>query len=249
MLTSDELLRYDRQIIIRDFGPEGQEKLSRAKVFIAGAGGLGSPVAFYLAAAGVGHLRIVDNDEVSLGNLNRQILHWEENVGIAKVASAKEKLTRLNKNTKIETLNERITQDNASKLIGDSDLVVDATDNLEVRFLLNQVALKKNIPLLHGAVRGLEGRVTTIIPHKTACLKCMYRGTLPDDEFPVLGATPGVIGCIQAMEAIKCVVGLGELLAGRLVIFDGLKMEFKEFKTKRDPDCAHCGDLEKEGKQ
>ena len=243
MLTTDELERYDRQIMIEGFGEEGQEKLKRAKVFIAGAGGLGSPVSTYLTAAGVGMIRIVDHDRVELSNLNRQILYWEEDVGKIKIDSALDKLSLLNKGVKIEAIKETITETNASQLVADCDLIVDAMDNLPTRYLLNKTALDKGIPFFHGAVHGLEGRAMTIIPGKTACLMCIYRGAVPQGKFPVIGVTPAVIGCIQATEVIKYIVGIGELLTNKLLIYDGLSLKFTELLVKKDPNCEHCSHL------
>jgi len=243
VLTGNELERYDRQIMIRGFGQEGQEKLKRAKVFIAGAGGLGSAVATYLTAAGVGVIRIVDHDRVELSNLNRQVLHWDEDIGKGKTVSATEKLRKLNPEVEIETIEEMITEANISRLVAGFDLIVDAMDNLPTRYLLNKVAVEKNIPFFHGAVYGFEGRAITIIPGKTACLRCVYRGAIREEKFPVIGITPAVIGCIQATEVIKYLVGIGQLLTNRLLIYDGLNMKFTEFRLKRDPNCEHCGKL------
>jgi len=240
MLTTDELERYERQIIIEGFGEEGQEKLKRAKVFVAGAGGLGSPVLIYLIAAGVGTVRIVDHDRVELSNLNRQVLHWDEDIGRRKIDSALEKLKRLNQGVKIEAIEEMITEVNVSQLIAGFDLIVDAMDNLPTRYILNKAALERNIPFFHGAVYGFEGRAMTIIPGQTACLRCLYRGVVPREKFPVIGVAPAVIGCIQATEVIKYIVGIGELLTDRLLIYDGLNLKFTEFKVKKDPNCEHC---------
>ncbi len=243
MLSNDELQRYDRQIMINGFGEAGQEKLKKAKVFLAGAGGLGSPIAIYLAAAGIGSMRIADHDKVELSNLNRQVLHWEENIGRSKVESAAEKLHKFNTGIMIETIGETITEANVSKLVGDSDLIVDAMDNLPTRYLLNKTAVEKGIPFFHGAVYGFEGRAMTVLPGKTACLNCLYHGaSVPKEKFPVIGVTPAVIGCIQATEVIKYIVGLGELLTDRLLTYDALQMKFNEFKISRDPDCEVCGD-------
>jgi molybdopterin/thiamine biosynthesis adenylyltransferase len=241
MLTRDEREKYARQIMLKGFGQKGQEKLKKARVFIAGAGGLGSSSATYLAAAGVGTLRIVDHDRVELSNLNRQVLHWPDNIGQTKVSSAESKLKQLNPQVKIEAIEEKITQANISKLVAGCDLIVDAMDNLPTRYLLNKTAIEKNIPFFHGAVYGFEGRAMTVIPGKTACLRCVYRGAIPEEEFPVIGVTPAVIGCIQATEVIKYLVGMGQLLANRLLVYDGLNMKFTEFKVKKDPDCPHCG--------
>jgi molybdopterin/thiamine biosynthesis adenylyltransferase len=244
MLTEKEKERYDRQILIYGFGEAGQEKLKRARVFIAGIGGLGSPAAIYLAAAGIGTIRIADHDMIELSNLNRQVLHWEENTGERKVDSAAAKLRKLNPEITIETVPETITDANASRLVGDADLIVDAMDNLPTRYLLNKTAIDKGIPFFHGAVYGFEGRAMTVIPGKTACLNCLYHGArVPGEKFPVIGVTPAVIGCIQATEVIKYLTGLGELLTGRLLNYDALTMKFTEFKINRDPNCEHCGKL------
>lgn len=246
MLTKDEKERYDRQIIMRGFGEEGQEKLKQAKVIVAGGGGLGSPSTIYLAAAGVGTIRIVDHDKVELSNLNRQILHWDKDVGRNKVDSAAEKLSQLNQGVKIEAIEETINEANVSKLVAGFDVIVDAMDNLPTRYLLNKAAIENHIPFIHGAVYGLEGRAMTIIPGETACLRCVYRGLIPEEKFPVIGVAPAVIGCIQATEAIKYITGIGRLLTNRLLVYDGLSMRFIELTVKRDPDCEHCGHLEKE---
>ncbi len=250
MLTPCERERYERQIILSGFGEEGQRKLKQAKVFIAGCGGLGSPVAIYLAAAGVGRIRIVDSDKVELSNLNRQILHWESDIGRNKADSAREKLKKLNADIQIETIDERIDEASAPQLVAGFDLIVDAMDNLPTRYLLNKVAVERNIPFFHGAVYGFEGRAMTIIPGKTACLECVYRGRItPKEKFPVIGVTPAVIGCIQSTEVIKYIVGLGELLTNRLLIYDGLNLKFTEFQVTKDPNCEHCSHLPVKSKQ
>ncbi|MCX5880219.1 MAG: HesA/MoeB/ThiF family protein [Deltaproteobacteria bacterium] len=243
MLTGEELDRYSRQIMIPQIGEKGQEKLKRAKVFIAGVGGLGSPVSIYLTAAGVGHLRMVDHDRVDLTNLNRQVVHWSGDVGKRKVESAQEKLNKLNPNVTVETLSVTISEENASELITGFDLIVDAMDNLPTRYLLNKKAIEHGIPFFHGAVNGFEGRAMTVIPGKTACLRCLYRGPVPESKFPVIGVTPAVIGCIQATEVIKYLVGSGALLGNRLLAYDGLNLKFTEFKVQRNPQCEHCAHL------
>jgi len=241
MLTTEERERYDRQIMIRGFGENGQEKLKRAKVIVAGSGGLGSPISIYLAAAGVGTIRIVDHDRVELSNLNRQVLHWDKDIGRNKVDSATEKLSQLNQSVKIEAVEEMINEANISRLVAGFDLIVDAMDNLPTRYLLNKAAIDNNIPFIHGAVYGLEGRAMTIIPGKTACLRCVYRGLILQEKFPVIGVTPAVIGCIQVTEVIKYITGIGKLLTNRLLVYDGLNMTFTELAVKRDPNCEHCG--------
>jgi len=242
MLTTDERNRYDRQIMISGIGEDGQERLKQAKIIIAGSGGLGSPAAIYLAAAGIGTIRIVDHDRVELSNLNRQVLHWDKDIGRSKVDSAAEKLRQLNQAVKIEAMEEVINEANISRLVADSDVIVDAMDNLPTRYLLNKAAIENNTPFVHGAVYGLEGRAMTIIPGKSACLRCVYRGLIPQEKFPVIGVTPAVIGCIQATEVIKCILGIGKLLTNRLLVYDGLKMKFTELAVRRDPNCEHCGD-------
>ncbi|MCX6011026.1 MAG: HesA/MoeB/ThiF family protein [Chloroflexi bacterium] len=243
MFSKEELERYSRQILINGFGEEGQAKLKRAKVFIAGVGGLGSVTATYLAAVGVGVIRIVDHDKVELSNLNRQILHRDEDIGKKKVDSAAKRLKSINPEVKIEAVAEKMTEANISELVTGFDLIVDAMDNLPTRYLLNKIAIDKEIPFFHGAVNGFEGRAMTIIPGKTACLRCVYRGAVVEGSFPVVGVTPGVIGCIQATEVIKYLLGAGQLLGNRLLVYDGLNMKFTQFKVKRDPNCQHCGAL------
>jgi len=243
MLTAEELDRYARQIMIPQVGEKGQEKLKKAKVFIAGAGGLGSPVSIYLTAAGVGCIRLVDHDKVDLTNLNRQVAHWTADVGRKKVESAQEKLNMLNPNVTVETLSVTISEENVSELAAGFDLIVDAMDNLPTRYLLNKTAIEHTVPFFHGAVNGFEGRAMTVIPGKTACLRCLYRGPVPESKFPVIGVAPAVIACIQATEVIKYLVGIGDLLANRLLAYDGLNLKFTEFKVQRNPQCDHCAGL------
>ena len=244
MLTQDERLRYDRQILLPGFGEEGQEKLKRARVFVAGAGGLGCAISTYLAAAGIGTIRLVDNDTVDISNLNRQILHWDKDIGRQKVVSASEKLRQLNEGVDIENIAVEINESNVSELVNDSHVIVDAMDNLQTRYLLNRTAIEKNIPFFHGAVHGFEGRAMTILPGKSACLWCIYRGAVRGGTFPVLGITPAVIGCIQVAEVVKYIVGTGSLLTNRLLIYDGLNMKFTELTLKKNPECEHCGHLQ-----
>ena len=242
MLTPEEKQRYDRQMMIPGIGEAGQEKIKKARVVIAGTGGLGSPIALYLTAAGVGTLRIIDNDKVELSNLNRQILHWDKDIGKAKTASAYDKLSKLNKNVTIETVHMTIDKRNVSQLTEGFNVIVDAMDNMKTRYLLNQAAIKHHVPFVHGAVSGLEGRAMTVIPGKTACIKCVYHGLPPKAKFPVLGTTPAVIGAIEATEVIKYITGIGTLLTDRLLIYDGLNMKFTELKVVRNINCEHCGD-------
>lgn len=241
MLTSDELERYDRQIMIGGFGQKGQENLKNTTVLVAGAGGLGSPVSIYLAAAGIGRLRIVDNDEVDLSNLNRQILHWTKDIGKHKSFSAKEKISEINPHVKIDAIYDEIGENNLLKLVDGCDMIVDAMDNFTTRYLLNRVAIEKRIPFFHGGVYGFEGRAMTIIPGETACLRCVFPNAPPKETFPVIGVAPGLIGCVQVSEVIKYVVGIGELLKNRLLIYDGLSSKFTEVEVKRNEKCVDCG--------
>lgn len=243
-LTAEELERYDRQILIEELGVAAQKKLKRAKVFICGAGGLGSPVAVYLAAAGIGNLTIVDNDRVSLSNLNRQVLHHDSDIGRPKVDSAKEEINRINPHANIHAIHTQVTENNVHHLIAGQDIIVDALDNPETRYIMNKAALEASIPFIHGAVYGFEGRLMTIIPGQSTCLRCLYRGSVePSAKFPVIGVTPAVIGALQATETVKYLAGAGDLLTDRLLVYDGLKLTFNEFKLRKNPMCDHCGHL------
>jgi molybdopterin/thiamine biosynthesis adenylyltransferase len=239
MLSERELERYKRQILL--FGNEGQERLKKAHVFIAGAGGLGSPVAIYLAVAGVGTITIVDMDTVDQSNLNRQILHTDRDIGKKKTVSAIAKLREYNLDITINAIDTTITADNIHELVGRADGIVDAMDNYPIRYLLNRVALDKKVPFFHGGIRGFYGQATTIIPGKTPCLECIFPKAPPKEVFPVVGATPGVIGTIQATEVIKYLTKHGDLLAGRLFIWDGLAAKAEEIAIEKNPSCPACG--------
>jgi molybdopterin/thiamine biosynthesis adenylyltransferase len=241
MLSERERERYKRQMML--FGDEGQERLKKAHIFIAGAGGLGSPVSLYLAVAGVGTITIVDMDTVDQSNLNRQILHFDCDIGRKKVVSAEEKLSAINPDIRVNAIDTRIDETNAARLVGSADGVVDAMDNYPIRYLLNDVAIDKNIPLFHGAIRGFYGQVTTIIPGKTPCLKCIFPKAPPKEVFPVVGATPGVIGTVQATEVLKYFLKSGNLLTDRLFIWDGLAGRAEEISAERTPYCPACGSL------
>lgn len=243
MITEDEKTRYDRQITVPGFGVKGQEKLKQAQVLIAGVGALGTAISTYLGIAGVGCLRIVDEDVVELSNLSRQILHWTRDIGKKKTQSAEEKLREANPCIEVEAIAEAISEDNILKLTDNCDLIMDAVDNYQTRYLLNKAALDRGIPFLHGGVYGMEGMATTILPGQTACLRCIFPEPPPPTTIPVLGVIPGVIGCLQATEAIKFITGIGELLTNRLLIFDGNDIKFREVKLKRDPQCPDCSSL------
>lgn len=243
MLREEEKQRYDRQIRIQGFGEEGQKKLKEASVLVAGIGGLGTVISMYLGVAGVGRLRIVDGEVVELSNLNRQILHWTEDIGKEKARSAEEKLQKVNPHIQIEATTEIITQDNVLKLTEGCHLILDAMDNYQARYLLNRAALERGIPFIHGGIYGMEGVMTTIIPGQTACLRCIFPEPPPQATLPVLGAAPGIIGCLQALEAIKHITGIGRLLTDRLLIFDGIDLSFREVKLERNPQCPDCSPL------
>jgi adenylyltransferase/sulfurtransferase len=242
--SQDELLRYNRQLIIPDIGEEGQRKIRNAKIFVAGVGGLGSISSYYLAAAGIGRLRIVDKDTVDHSNLNRQIIHWTENLGEAKTDSGARKLKALNPHCTIEAMQNEINPSNYLDLVGDCDLIIDAMDNMAARRLLNAASIKKGIPYIYGGVYQLDGLVTTFIPGKTPCLECVFPADRAESNpvLPgILGAVPGVISCIQTIEAIKIITGIDGLLTGRLLCFSGYDMTFREFKIHRNADCPVCG--------
>ena len=243
MLTTDDRERFQRQIAIQEIGVKGQCRLKQARVLIAGAGGLGSPVAIYLAVAGVGELCIVDHDTVALSNLNRQILYGVEDIGMRKADAARQTLKRLTSSDAVKTVAATLTAANIEKIAAGFDVIVDALDNLSTRYVLNQAAISQGVPLIHGAVDGFEGRAMTILPGQSACLHCMHQGRIPEKSVPVIGVTPAVIAGIQATETIKYLTGIGELLNGRMVFYDGLALTFEEFQVKRNPDCPVCGHL------
>ncbi len=244
MLDKKEILRYDRQMMINDFGEDGQEKLKKSRVLITGVGGLGSAAAYYLTAAGVGSLRIVDRDQVDLSNLNRQILHWEPDLDRPKVESAKEKLSKLNSWTDLDIRQDEINEETLPRLMDGCDLVLDGLDNFPTRYLVNQQILRQEIPFIYGGILGMMGMATMILPGQTPCLRCLFPQAPPPQKFPVLGTTPGIIGLIEANEAIKYLVGFGKLLTGRLLVYNGLDMRFSEVRIEPNPECVVCGDLQ-----
>ncbi|WP_054848193.1 ThiF family adenylyltransferase [Methanoculleus chikugoensis] len=247
MLTERERERYARQILL--FGEEGgQERLKKAKVFIAGGagGGLGCPIALYLAVAGVGDIRLVDRDTVERTNLNRQVLHWERDLGTPKAGSAEAKLREANPDIRVEALAATIDEANVRDLVGEADLIVDAMDNFPTRYLLNRERSGRVFPPCCTAQSGgFDGQATTIIPPgRTACLECLFPEAPPPAEvFPVIGTTPpGIIGLIQANEAIKYITGTGDLLLDRLLIWDGRSTTLETYAVERRPDCPVCGE-------
>ncbi|MBS3779103.1 MAG: HesA/MoeB/ThiF family protein [Desulfovermiculus sp.] len=245
-LSADELQRYERQILMGEIGTEGQKRLKRARVLICGAGGLGSPAAIYLTVAGIGHVTLVDHDTIDLSNLNRQVLHIEADIGRYKVDSAREKLNQLNSEVTVKACREALTAEGAVRILSGHDVIIDAVDNQETRYIVNKAALKLGIPLIHGAVSDFEGQVMTVLPGQSTCLRCLSRGPVePAGTIPVIGVTPAVIGALQATEAIKYILGVGELMTDRLLRYDGLKLKWRELRVRRNPQCEHCGLLEK----
>ena len=238
--------RYHRQIIIPEVGEAGQQKLLAAKVLVVGAGGLGSPVLYYLTAAGIGTLGIVDSDTVDVTNLQRQILHRIDDVGREKVSSAQEKLNSLNPDVNIKKYNLRLEPSNVKKIIAEYDLVVTAVDNFQTRYLLNDACIKLDTPLIEGGINSFDGTLLTIIPGKGPCYRCIFPRNLDTPkEIGVLGAVPGIIGSLQALEVIKLVLGVGEPLSGRMLFFDGLAGIFSEIEIARNKNCSVCGNDKK----
>lgn len=242
ILTDEELERYDRQI--RLFGIEAQEKLKNSKVLIVGVGGLGSPAAVYLVAAGVGEIILIDPQRVKLSNLNRQILHWTRDIGKLKVESALEKLRELNPSVKITIYSLPADKDILEKLVPSVDLIIDALDNWETRFTLNMVCVKYRKPLIHAGIYGLYGQVLVIVPGVTPCLRCIIAKEPSETKpLPVLGATPGLISMIQVTEAIKILTGYGKPALNKLIVYNGYTMEFHVVDITRNPNCPVCSNI------
>jgi sulfur-carrier protein adenylyltransferase/sulfurtransferase len=246
VLTAEQKERYRRHLIIPEVGEEGQAKLLKAKVLLMGAGGLGSPAALYLAAAGVGTLGLIDMDVVDVSNLQRQILHTQERTGMAKTESAKIAIQALNPDVKVVPFQERLTSENVLRVLDGFDMVLDGGDNFPTRYLLNDACVVQKKPNIHGSIFRFEGQCTTFLPGKGPCYRCLYPAPPPPDMAPscaeagVLGVLPGIIGLMQANEAIKLILGKGEPLVGRLLTFDALKTQFGELKLRRDPKCPVC---------
>ncbi len=245
--TNQEILRYSRHLIMPEVGMEGQEKLSRARVLLIGAGGLGSPAALYLAAAGVGTLGIVDFDVVDLSNLQRQILHGTEKVGVPKVESARERIASVNPHVKVEVHKTQVSSQNVMELFGRYDVIVDGTDNFPTRYLTNDASVFLKKPLVYGSIFRFEGQATIFDATRGPCYRCLFPEPPPPGLVPscaeggVLGILPGAIGVIQATEAVKLIIGKGEPLIGRLLLYDALAMRFREVKIQKDPSCPVCG--------
>ena len=245
-LTNEQLERYARHIILKDVGVRGQKKLLEAKVLIIGAGGLGAPAAMYLAAAGVGTIGIADADEVDLSNLQRQIIHTTADIGKPKVESAKETMLAINPDITVNTYQEFIDSDNIMEIIRDYDFILDGTDNFPAKFLINDACVMVGKPFTHAGIIRFQGQIMTFVPGQGPCYRCVFRNPPPKDAVPtckqagVIGAMAGVIGCLQAMEAIKFITGAGELLTGKLLMYDALRNEFHTVNIRKDPECPVC---------
>lgn len=246
--TNEQIERYSRHIILPEVGGEGQKKIMQGKVLVLGAGGLGSPVALYLAAAGVGTLGLVDDDKVDVTNLQRQVLHFTDDIDRPKTKSAGEKLAKLNPEIKINEYQTKITSENINDIIKDYDIIVDGTDNFPTRFLVNDACYFAKKPLVHGAILRFDGQIMTIVPDEGPCYRCIYREPPPAGIVPncsqagVIGSVAGIVGTIQANEALKILLGVGKTLVGRLLIIDALDTNFRQINTKKDPRCPLCGE-------
>jgi len=244
--SEEQLERYSRHIILNDVGPEGQEKILQGKVLIIGAGGLGAPVALYLAAAGVGTLGLVDGDKVELSNLQRQVIHFTPDVGKAKVISAKEKIGAINPEVRVVTYKTRVFSENINDIIKDYDFIIDGTDNFPAKFLINDACVFAKKPFSHGGILRFAGQTMTYLPNE-ACFRCVFPklpapGAAPScSQAGILGAVAGMLGTIQAAEALRFLIGKGELLVNRLLIFDALNMKFRTVAIKKNPHCPVCG--------
>ena len=246
--TPEQLIRYSRHFLLPEVGEDGQAKLLQARVLMVGAGGLGSPSAYYLAAAGVGTIGIIDNDVVDISNLQRQILHANDRVGMPKVESAKKTLEGLNPDVKVIPYQAKLTSENIMEILKDYDLVVDGCDNFPTRYLVNDACVLAGKPNVHGSIFQFEGQATVFYPGQGPCYRCLYPEPPPAEMAPscaeagVLGVLPGLIGTIEALEAIKIILGKGDSLIGRLLCFNTLTMEINNLKLRRDPNCPMCGD-------
>jgi adenylyltransferase/sulfurtransferase len=241
-LTKNDLTRYERQILYKGFGEKGQKKLKESHVVVVGLGGLGCSASLYLTCAGIGHVTLIDCDRVELSNLNRQVLHYEEDIGEGKPFSAARKLAELNSSIEVTPVFKKITEHNARELIKGADLVIDGMDNFKTRFIINKACVAEGIPFIHGSIHGLFGEVTTIIPGKTACLACVFP-EVPQRRvtFPVFGVTPALVAILQVTEAIKLLAGFGSLLTGKMIYINGETMDFTTCNLAKDPNCRVCG--------
>jgi molybdopterin/thiamine biosynthesis adenylyltransferase/rhodanese-related sulfurtransferase len=247
-LTQDESIRYSRHLILPEVGPEGQRRLKAGRVLLVGAGGLGSPAAMYLAAAGVGTLGIVDFDVVDTTNLQRQVIHGTPDVGRPKLDSARDRIAALNPHVAVEGHPVRLTSANAREIVRGYDVVIDGTDNFPTRYLVNDACVLEGKPCIYGSILRWEGQASVFWAGRGPCYRCLFAEPPPPGMVPscaeagVLGVLPGIIGCVQALEAVKLLLGQGDLLIGRLLLFDALRMRFREMRLRSDPACPLCGD-------
>ena len=242
MLTESDIIRYGRQISYPGFGEEGQMKLQRSHVVVAGLGGLGTASSVFLACGGIGHITVVDGDLVELSNLNRQILHWEGDIGKRKTLSAARKLAKLNPSVKVTPVFKRINRSNVGGIIEGAHAVIDGMDNFETRFILNSACVGAGIPFIHAGINGLLGEITTIIPGKTPCFACIFPQAPAEDwAIPTFGVTPALMAALQVTEALKLLAGFGDLLAGKMLYFNGETMEFTVVDLVRNAECSVCG--------
>ena len=248
MLKEEQIERYQRHIALKEVGGKGQQRLLDGRVLIIGAGGLGAPAALYLAAAGVGTIGLVDADAVDLSNLQRQVIHFTPDIGKAKVASAREKMAAINPDITVNTHQEWAHAGNIMRIIRGYDFVIDGTDNFAAKFLINDACVLAGIPYSHAGILRFDGQTITVRPGESACYRCIFPAPPPKDAIPtcsqagVLGVLPGVLGSIQATEAIKFLLGKGELLTGRLLIYNALELRFTEVQINRNPKCPICGE-------
>ncbi len=246
--TPDKLKRYDRHFLLPEVGEEGQAKLLQAKVPLIGAGGLGSPAAYYLAAAGVGTLGIVDNDVVDMSNLQRQIIHNNDRVGMSKVESARETINSLNPDVEVVGYETRVSSENIMEIISGYDVILDGCDNFPTRYLVNDACVMSGIPNVHGSIFQFEGQASVFYPGRGPCYRCLFPEPPPPGAAPscqeagVLGVLPGLVGCVQALEAMKLILGVGKPLIGRMMYFDTLSMELRIHRLRKDPQCPVCGE-------
>lgn len=246
-LTEEQIERYSRHIILQQVGGVGQEKLLSSKVLIVGAGGLGAPVGLYLAAAGVGTIGIIDGDKVDLTNLQRQVIHYTNDVGVEKVVSAENKMRAINPDVNVKTYLQWAKADNIRQIIREYDFVIDGTDNFTAKFLVNDACYFEKVAFSHAGILRFDGQLITVLPGQTTCYRCIFRSPPPADVVPscsqagVLGVLAGVIGSLQATEAIKYLLGIGDLLTGVLLTYNALTMQFRKVRLNRNADCPLCG--------
>lgn len=247
-ISEEQLERYSRNILLKQVGLEGQQKICRSRILVIGAGGLGAPASLYLAAAGVGHIGILDSDKVELSNLQRQVIHFTRDIGAAKAESAAAKMREINPDIRVQAYNLRIDASNARRIISEYDFIIDGTDNFAAKFLINDACVLEKKPFSHGGILRFDGQTITVVPGVFPCYRCVFSSPPPRNLVPtcsqagILGAVAGILGSIQAAEALKYVIGSKDLLTGRFLIFNALTMEFRKAAVGRNPACPVCGE-------